>query len=465
MTVWHPRIIDSARVKYIGVVEALESDIKTRVVKPGDRLPPQRQIANELGIDLTTVTRAMNEAARRGLIEAQAGSGTFIAQTAFTHYNAIHLTEGKTLDLSMNNPPSPPELRLEQDIADTLIELSAASSSPLHHLSYQETAGHPDDREAGEAWLAHKLESVSADSILIASGAHSAIYSILSHLQRSGMKSVAAPELCYPGLRSIADHLHMEVFSVAMDESGVIPEDLERVIKKHRPDAFYFTPNIDNPTTATLTLERRIQIADLAREHELRLIEDDPYYPFLDKPLPALYSLVPQLTWHIATVSKCLSPALRVAYVVAPELDDALFLAEEMRISSIMAPPLMSAVVARWIRTGHFNEIAEAIKQENTKRQALAASIFDRYKLHTHPAAPHFWLELPKGIRALEFSERASRIGVSVVPSTAFVSTRSRVQAVRVSLGGASDYPALQHGLTLLSQLCSAKQTRSKSII
>ncbi|EEF81316.1 aminotransferase, classes I and II superfamily [Methylophaga thiooxydans DMS010] len=465
MAVWHPRIIESARVKYIGVVEALESDIKTRVVKPGDRLPPQRQIANDLGIDLTTVTRAMNEAAKRGLVDAQAGSGTFIAQTAFTNYNSIHITEGKPLDLSMNNPPIPPHLYIEQDIAATLTELSASSSKPLHHLSYQETAGHPDDREAGGLWLAQKLEKVSADLILIASGAHSAIYSILSYLQRTGAKSILAPELCYPGLRSIADHLQLDVFSVAMDESGIIPEDLERVIKKHQPDAFYFTPNIDNPTTATLTLERRLQLAELAREHDLKLIEDDPYYPFLDKPLPALYSLAPELTWHIATVSKCLSPALRVAYVVAPQLDDALSLAEEMRISSIMAPPLMSAVVARWIRTGHITHIVDAIKAENIKRQELANAILDTQKLLTNPVAPHLWLQLPKGARALDFSERASRIGVSVVPSTAFVSTRSRVQAVRVSLGGASDYPALRHGLTLLADLCDAKQTRSKSII
>jgi DNA-binding transcriptional MocR family regulator len=465
MITWHPRIDETARVKYLGLVEALETDIKTRVLKPGDRLPPQRTIATELGIDLTTVTRGMNEAARRGLVETQPGSGTFIAQTAFTHYNSIHLTEGKPLDLSMNNPPSPPDLRLEQDIAETLTELSLSSNNPLHHLSYQETAGHPDDREAGMAWLAHKLTKVSSDSILIASGAHSAIYSILSHLQRSGVKSIAAPELCYPGLRSIADHLHIDVYSVAMDEWGIIPDDLERIIKKHHPEAFYFIPNIDNPTTATLTLERRLQLADIAREHGLKLIEDDPYYPFLDKPLPALYSLIPELTWHIATVSKCLSPALRVAYVVTPELDEALSLAEEMRISSIMAPPLMSAVVSRWIRTGHISHIANAIKQENIKRQELAASIFGTKKLLTHHAAPHFWLQLPKGVRALDFSERASQIGVSVVPSTAFVSTRSRVQAVRVSLGGASDYPALRHGLNLLASLYNAKQTRSKSII
>ncbi|HET8807463.1 MAG TPA: winged helix-turn-helix domain-containing protein, partial [Methylophaga sp.] len=126
MKVWQPHIHDSARVKYIGIVEALETDIKSRVIKPGDRLPSQRLIAKQLGIDLTTVTRAINEASRRGLVETQPGSGSFIAQTAFTHYNSLHLTEGKPLDLSMNNPPSPPGIRLEQEIAATLTELSSA---------------------------------------------------------------------------------------------------------------------------------------------------------------------------------------------------------------------------------------------------------------------------------------------------------------------------------------------------
>lgn len=466
MNVWQPHIHDSARVKYIGIVEALETDIKSRVIKPGDRLPPQRLIASQLGIDLTTVTRAISEAARRGLVETQPGSGSFIAQTAFTHYNSLHLTEGKPLDLSMNNPPSPPGIRLEQEIATTLTELSSvASTTPLNHLSYQETAGHPDDREAGAIWLSEKLGSINPDLILIASGAHSALFSILSHLQRTGAKSILAPELCYPGLRSIADHLHLDVYSVAMDSLGVIPEDLESVIQKHRPDAFYLTPNIDNPTTATLPLDRRMRIAELAHENDIKLIEDDPYYVFLDKPLASLYSLAPQLTWHIATVSKCLSPALRVAYVVAPEFDEALSLAEEMRVSSIMAPPLMTAVVSRWIKTGKLENIANAVKQENINRQALAASIFDPKKLQTHAASPHFWLALPKGVRALDFSERASRVGVSVVPSTAFVSTRSRIQAVRISLGIGSDYPALRYGLSLLADLFNSKQSRSKSII
>ncbi|MFC6804229.1 GntR family transcriptional regulator [Methylophaga thalassica] len=111
---WSPRIDTNARVKYIGIVDAIEADIKNRLLKPGDRLPAQRQMADALSVDLTTVTRAINEAARRGLVETQRGNGCFIAQTTFSHYNSSQLIEGKPLDLSMNNPPIPSGLNLEK---------------------------------------------------------------------------------------------------------------------------------------------------------------------------------------------------------------------------------------------------------------------------------------------------------------------------------------------------------------
>lgn len=465
MAIWSPKIHHGARVKYVGIVEAIEADIKNRLLKPGDRLPAQRQIAQTLNVDLTTVTRAINEAARRGLVETQPGSGCFVAQTAFAHYNSMYLTEGKLLDLSMNNPPSPSNIQLEQDIANTLLKLSERTQSSLSHLYYQETAGHPADREAGAQWLKSRIAEASADAVLISSGAHSAIFSILSHLQRCGATAIAAPELCYPGLRSIADYLGLDVYSVKMDESGLLVEDLINVISTYQPDALYLIPNIDNPTTATLTTERRYAIAELAREHNLTLIEDDPYFELLDKPLPSLYSLAPELSWHIATVSKCLSPALRVAYIVAPSVDDALALAEEIRISNIMAPPLMTAIVSEWINNGYFDAVATAIKQENINRQDLATAILGLKPNHHAVASPHIWLTLPKGIRALDFSERASRAGVSVVPSTAFVTTRSRTQAVRISLGVAKDHSSLKYGLSLLAELLDAKASRSNFII
>ena len=80
----------------------------------------------------------------------------------------------------------------------------------------------------------------------------------------------------------------------------------------------YVIPAIDNPTTATLSEERRHEIVAIARRHNVTIIEDDPYSSLQSDPLTPIAALAPDITWHIATLSKCASPALRIAYVVAP---------------------------------------------------------------------------------------------------------------------------------------------------
>lgn len=465
MSMWSPRIDTNARVKYIGIVEAIEADIKNRLLKPGDRLPAQRQIADSLSVDLTTVTRAINEAARRGLVETQRGNGCFIAQTTFSHYNSSQLIEGKPLDLSMNNPPIPSGLNLEKKVAEAISELSLSGISASHHLCYQETAGHPDDREAGQQWLSSKLTDLNSDQLLISSGAHSALFCLLSYLKRRGAKTVAAPEFSYPGLRAMAEQLQLDVVGISMDEQGIIPEQLQLQCAKQTIDILYVIPNIDNPTTATLSAQRRESLIVLANQYDLTIIEDDPYYQFVDEKLPSLFNMARDRTWHIATISKCLSPSLRVAYIASPNINDALGLTEEMRISHLMAPPLMTAVVSHWIRHHKIDEITQAIKTENIRRQSLAQSIFQQSDISSHPASPHLWLRMPHGYKALDFAEQASRIGVSIVPSTAFVMFRSRSQAVRISLGASSDYESLKQGLTLLSDLYRPGLIRSKTIV
>lgn len=465
MSMWSPRIDTNARVKYIGIVEAIEADIKNRLLKPGDRLPAQRQIADSLSVDLTTVTRAINEAARRGLVETQRGNGCFIAQTTFSHYNSSQLIEGKPLDLSMNNPPIPSGLNLEKKVAEAISELSLSGISASHHLCYQETAGHPDDREAGQQWLSSKLTDLNSDQLLISSGAHSALFCLLSYLKRRGAKTVAAPEFSYPGLRAMAEQLQLDVVGISMDEQGIIPEQLQLQCAKQTIDILYVIPNIDNPTTATLSAQRRQSLIVLANQYDLTIIEDDPYYQFVDEKLPSLFNMARDRTWHIATISKCLSPSLRVAYIASPNINDALGLTEEMRISHLMAPPLMTAVVSHWIRHHKIDEITQAIKTENIRRQSLAQSIFQQSDISSHPASPHLWLRMPHGYKALDFAEQASRIGVSIVPSTAFVMFRSRSQAVRISLGASSDYESLKQGLALLSDLYRPGLIRSKTIV
>src|SRR5215475_12157016 len=101
---WKPRLLETARMKYLGIVQALEADIRSGWVARGDRLPAQRAIAEALGVDLTTVTRALNEARRRGLVAAQAGRGTFISETLDGEAGD---QAQPLIDLSMNIPSQP----------------------------------------------------------------------------------------------------------------------------------------------------------------------------------------------------------------------------------------------------------------------------------------------------------------------------------------------------------------------
>tara|TARA_R110002050_G_scaffold1244_5_gene8830 strand:- start:135905 stop:137290 length:1386 start_codon:yes stop_codon:yes gene_type:complete len=460
---WIPRIQTGSRLKYLGIVDAIESDIKHRVLKPGDKLPAQRAIAEHLKIDLTTVTRALNEATKKGLVETQRGSGSFIAQTAFSLYNLSSLTEGKNIDLSMNNPPHPAIFNLHDEIVKGLAQLGTDGRA-FDHLNYQETAGNPRDREAGALWLSQRIADINSDKLLISSGAHSALFSILSYLKHTYQR-IAAPALSYPGLRSIADHLGFDVVGIAMDEQGMIPEYFEQSCQTKKPDILYLIPNIDNPTTATLPLARRQQLVAIAEQYNVIIIEDDPYAPFQDILLPSLYSLAPQRTWHIATLSKCISPALRVAYVVAPDLEQALSLAEKMRISNLMAPPLMTELASHWIRSGMLQQITHAIKLENTARHAIASTVFGQNNLTSSVVGPHIWLALPANWRALEFAEHAHRSGVSIVPSSAFVTESTSTQAVRISLGGTIDSQSLTDAFSVLAGLLQQKTMRTNAIV
>tara|TARA_R110002049_G_scaffold148778_3_gene311725 strand:+ start:5489 stop:6874 length:1386 start_codon:yes stop_codon:yes gene_type:complete len=460
---WIPRIQNDSRLKYIGIVDAIENDIKNRLLRPGDKLPAQRAIAEQLQVDLTTVTRALNEATKRGLVETQRGSGSFIAQTAFSLYSLSSLTEGKNIDLSMNNPPHPTTLNLHDEIVKGLSLIQSHGGS-FEHLNYQETAGNPSDREAGALWLMQRIPDLSSEKLVISNGAHSALFSILSYLKQMH-HIIAAPALTYPGLRSIADHLGFEVLGITMDEEGIIPESFEQCCQTKKPDILYLIPNIDNPTTATIPTERRQQLVYIAEKYDVIIIEDDPYAPFQDTLLPSLYSLAPSRTWHIATLSKCVSPALRVAYVVAPDLEQALSLAEKMRISNLMAPPLMTELASHWIRSGMLQKITYAIKLENTTRHNIASAIFSHKNLTSSVVGPHIWLALPANWRALEFAEHAHRSGISIVPSSAFVTGSNSTQAVRISLGGTIDSQSLSDAFIVLAGLIERKISRTKAIV
>jgi DNA-binding transcriptional MocR family regulator len=451
MPLWRPRIVDSAPMKYLGIVEALEADARAGRVRPGDRLPPHRAIAEALNVDLTTVTRAFNEARRRGLVDAQAGRGTFISENFEPGPGAGTLGGALPVRLSMNAPPQPQAADLARLIPRTIADLLSGPRG-AHNLNYRDNAGAESDRSAGASWLRSRIDDVSSDRVVIAAGAQSALFAILeSHVSTGDV--IAAGTVTYPGLKAIIAERGLEFAPLAMDEGGILPDAFEAACRERAPRALYVIPAIDNPTTASLSEDRRRALISIARRYEVFIIEDDPYSTLQSRPATPFASLAPDITWYIATLSKCVTPALRIAYVVAPTSTLALRIASILRVTILMAPPLMAALASRWISDGVVDRITAAIRAENAERQKIAAAVLREAQFAADPEGHHLWLQMPPHWRATDFAQQAERFGVAIVPSSMFSLTSTLTEAVRISLGAPPDRAYLEESLRLLSNL------------
>jgi DNA-binding transcriptional MocR family regulator len=167
-------------------------------------------------------------------------------------------------------------------------------------------------------------------------------------------------------------------------------------------------------------------------------------------PLPAITSLVPDLSFHIATVSKVLSPALRLAYLVVPDARCATRLCATLRANVLMASPLLTGLLTTWVHDGTANAIVSAIRSESAARQQIAREILPAGSFDAHPEGLHLWLRLPPRWGRRDFVAYLQREdGLAVMPSDAFaVGIKPEPpDAARISLGAASNREALRRAL------------------
>jgi DNA-binding transcriptional MocR family regulator len=462
MLSWTPRIEPGNGPKYLAIAEALLADVRSGRLRPGERLPPQRVLAKEIGVDLTTVTRAFNEARRHGLIDASAGRGSFVrAPTTSPHALATGLLPA--IDMSMNAPPQPREARLAERLRDGIADVLASPEVALQ-LSYQDSAGAAPDRAAGALWLERRLGPVSPDRVLVTGGAQTALFAVVAALLQPG-DGLCAGALTYPGLRAVAEQRGLRLLPIALDKDGLDPEAFEEICRREAPRALYCVPTLDNPTTATMPAGRREEIVVVARRHGVAIIEDDAYGPLPSEAPAPLAALAPDITWHVASLSKCATPALRIAYVVTPDLAQTLRLAAEVRVTSLMAPPLTAALASRWVLDGTLETVTAAIRGENTARQRIAREVLKGADFAAHPEGHHLWLRLPGPWQRAEFVTHARRSGLSIVASDAFAVAVPPPEAVRVSLGVAQDQDILERALRLLSALLARRPTAVSTIV
>lgn len=449
---WLPDLAQ-AGVKYQAIADALGSAIEQGNLRAGARLPPQRELAARLGVDLTTITKAYDTVRRLGLIEARGRAGSYVRAP-----QTIELHELAQVDAGMNMPPELPGDLLARALADTSSAL-LLNGSPLR-LQYQPAGGSPQDRRAGAALLAQNGMDCDEAQVLVTAGGQNALHAILNSAMKPG-DAVACGRHVYPGFKALAERLGLRLVPLARMDA----EALAEVCAREPVKGLYVVPTNDNPTTRTLSHGERQAIAKVASDHGLQVIEDDAYGALAAETIAPIASLMPQRCWYVASTSKIISPALRVAFVRAPSIAAALRLASDIHETTIMAPPLNVAVVSRWIEDGSYARLLDAMRQEAGQRQAIVRAVLEGLDYRIHPQGYHLWLPLTGSMTGSDLAERMRSTRLSVIGADRFAVGTPGANAVRVSLGGPISPEQLTQGLRILHGYAMAPDLRSAALL
>ncbi len=450
---WHPDLSRSSSPRYMAIADLIEMDLRSGVLAVGDRLPPQRELARRLNIDFTTVARGYVEAQKRGLVGSHVGRGTFITggqdkeRRGFASDAAPDPRRASVVDFSMNLPPEPDD----PELLDRMREgMSAVATNLIPLLRYQGFGGSGMDKEAAAAWLSRRGLVPSQERIFVTPGAHPALLAIFGLLARPG-DTVLSENITYPGMRSIAAQLRLNLSGLPMDDEGILPDALADACERLKPKALYLNPTLQNPLTLTIPERRREEIAAVARRYHVPIVEDDAYgFIPLHGP-PPLAAIAPDLTWHIGGLAKCIGAGLRLAFVVAPDTKAIWPFVSAMRTNNVMASPLNLALATRWIEDGTADAILRFIRAEAAARQQMVAGILPEGSYRADPISFNIWLPLTNGWTRSTFGSHMRSSGIGVVASDVFTVDGAAAEAVRVCVGGPISRERLRGALDFMA--------------
>jgi len=462
MTIWQPAIQELSGPRYRAIADALEREVTSGRLAAGERLPTHRELADQLGLTVGTVTRAYALARRRGLVSGEVGRGTFVRRPGGSEAFAIaDPAESGVIDLSLSI--APPERRADL-VAARLADI-AADPALADWCQYQVHAGHPRHRALGARWLASLGVEADPDDVVVTAGAQHALSVAFTAFARPG-DAVLTETLTYPGIQWIADHRGLRLEGVAQDDEGIRPDALRDRARQTGARTVYLTPNLQNPTTACMSATRREAVARVARECDLLIVEDDVYRPMLESPLPALSDFAPERSVFATSFSKGVAAGLRVGFVRAPA-GRAAALAAAVRTGMWMVSPLMAELAVRLFEAGDAERMVAWKRREADERCTQASRALDGHPHRAHPASHHLWLPLPPPWRARDFASECLRRGVRVSPSDVFAVSGGgpTEEGVRLSLLAAPTAAALERALVPVRDLLSSGPVASRSVI
>lgn len=455
---WIPQLPDTAEPIYRRIVTAIMDDLARQRLQPGMRMPTHRDLADQLGINVGTVTRAYAYARKLSLLTGEIGRGTFISPTALRRGEPED-TPG-VIDLMMNKP-----LTLEDGafFRKSLIQI-AETYSVTQFLEYPPANGRERHRLAGVKMAQLTGVNVAPEQVVPTNGAQQALLAAVGSCTEPG-DTLATETQNYAGIRGLAEFLRLRLASVAMDQNGMLPDSFEQLCRTRKISVLLVTPSIHNPTTATLDTERRSALARIAGTYGVPIVENDVYGALIENAIPPIFTVAEGPCWYICGLSKTMSSGIRVGFAISSPDRVGRGLAT-VHATTWTVAPLMLELASQWLHDGTAERLIAGHRAATRERQALARSILVNTPFRSHPQSYHIWLPLPSRWRPHEFVGACLTNGVAVSSGAIFQTDPTNMEnAVRVSLGAEQDINALGTGLTRLAQTLNSAPAPSSFVI
>lgn len=417
--------------RYKSVVDALASEIRTGRLPSGTRLPTHRDLAASEGLAVVTASRVYAELEAMGLVSGERGRGTFVRERSLPAGHGVDQRAAAPgmVDLNFNYPSLPGQADL---LRKALREL-ASSGDVEALLRYQPHGGRPHERLSFACHLADRGIDVPSECVVVVSGAQHGLAVTALALRRPG-DVVAVDALTYPGFKVVAATIGVELIALPADGRSPDLDALQRLCATRRVRAVYTMPTLHNPMGWVTGKEQRQKLIEIARRHDLLIIEDGAYAFLVADPPPPIAALAPECTVYVSGLSKSVATGLRVGFVAAPASMVA-DIERAVRATTWNTPAVMTAIACRWIDDGTVARLEVAKRDDAAARQRLASDVLGDLGPLGHPSSYFTWLPLPTEVRADLLIADCAAQGVSVSSAEPFATTRNPPHAIRLALG------------------------------
>ncbi|GGH25575.1 transcriptional regulator, GntR family [Cribrihabitans marinus] len=454
-TIWPQALPASRGPKYALVADIIRKSIENKSLEVGAKLPPVRDLAYRLGITPGTVARAYSILTDEGLVQAEVGRGTFVAppmtpivDDVWSRMSAS--AEGEGGDVSLFSPRLVDRGQVAL-LSEGLTRL--AQSDPSTLLNYPTRDGARPLREAVARWLADlPLGPFDAEDVVITHGGQNGIGVIFQTVLTGPRPRILIEELTYAGFRRAGELMRADVQSVEMDEWGMVPEALDHAVRNGGAQIVCLTPEVHNPTGGHMPLERRKALVAVARRHDLQILEDD-CYRVGEARVSCFRALAPERAWYVTSISKTLTPALRVGFAIAPQ-DRAAELRRAAEYGFFGVAQPVAELTRLLLSDARTPGVAARVRQGMAEYVRVAVNVLGRFDLVWDREVPFVWLRLPSGWRSAAFCRAAERAGVQIRSADEFALRDGLApNAVRIAVNGQVSLDRFQDAMERLRGL------------